>query len=72
MYLFIQHIMVSCLHLCLYEGAIYPLASITGSFELPRKCCELNPGPLEEQRVFLTAEPLHLLCLMKVPSIICT
>ena len=30
---------------------------ITDGCELPRGCCELNPGPLKEQLVLLTAEP---------------
>lgn len=33
-----------------------PLPEVAGSCELPRGYWELNPGPLEEQPVFLTAE----------------
>jgi hypothetical protein len=31
---------------------------ITGGCELPHGCWDLNSGPLEEQSVFLTAEPV--------------
>ena len=41
----------------LCEGARYPGIVVTGSCQLPCGCWELNPGPLEEQSVMLTAKP---------------
>lgn len=32
-------------------------AGVTGSYQLPYGCWELNPGTLEEQPVVLTTEP---------------
>jgi hypothetical protein len=34
-----------------------PGTGVTDGWELPYGCWELNPGPLEEQQVFLIAEP---------------
>ena len=34
-----------------------PGTGVTSTCELPCGCWELNPGPLEEQPVLLTAEP---------------
>ena len=47
-------------HLCPQrpeEGAGSPGARVTDSCEPPCGGWELNPGPLEEQPVFLTTEP---------------
>jgi len=42
---------------CLCEGVGSPGTGVTDSCELPRKCWELDPGPLEEQQpVLLTSE----------------
>ena len=38
-------------------GIRSPGTGVTDSCELPYGCWELNPGPLEEQSVLLTAEP---------------
>ena len=46
-----------CLHLCLCGGVRSPGAGVTASCELPCGYGELNLGSLEEQPVFLTAEP---------------
>lgn len=42
------------------EGRREPYSSGTGvrdGSELPRGCCKSNLGPLQEQQMFLTAEP---------------
>jgi hypothetical protein len=41
-------------YVCLYEGVISPETGVADGCELPCGCWELNPGPLEEQLVFLT------------------
>ena len=41
----------------LYEGVRSPIAEVTDRCGLPCGSQELNPGPLEEQSVLLTAEP---------------
>lgn len=46
-----------CLHICLCQGVRSPGTGVTDSCELPWGCWELNPGPLEEQLVFLIAKP---------------
>jgi hypothetical protein len=52
---------------CMLEGARSPITGATESCELPFGCWELNPGPLEEPPVLLTAEsslqPLLMPCL---------
>ena len=48
---------IDILHVCLYEGFRSLLAGVTDRCELPCWYWELNPGPLEEQQVFFTAEP---------------
>ena len=48
-----------CLH-CLWkpeEDITFPETEITDACEPLCGCQELNPGPLEEQLVFLTTEP---------------
>ena len=42
--------------MCLCEGVESPGTGVTESCELPCGCWDLNPGPLEEQPVFLSAE----------------
>ena len=42
---------------CLCEGIRSSGTGVTDSCELPCGCWGLNPGPLEEQPVVLTAEP---------------
>ena len=39
------------------KGVGSPGTRVTNSCELPCGCWELNPGPLQEQQVFLTTEP---------------
>ena len=39
------------------KGDRFPETGDTNSCELPCGCWESNPGPLEEQPVFLTVEP---------------
>jgi hypothetical protein len=60
------------LHICLCEGVRSPGTGLTGSYELPCGCWELNPDPLEHQPVLLTAEPSlqHILicCRVKLAS----
>ena len=46
-----------CPHVHLCEGVRSSEAGVTGSGESPCGCWELNPDPLEEQSVLLTAEP---------------
>ena len=41
----------------LCEGVRSPGTGVIDSCELSYGCWELNPGPLEEQPVFLTSEP---------------
>jgi hypothetical protein len=38
-------------------ACVYVYVRVTGCYKLPCECWELNPGPVEEQSVFLTAEP---------------
>lgn len=45
------------LHACLCECVESPETGVTDSCERPSGCRELNPCPLEEQSVFVTAEP---------------
>ena len=49
--------LVFCLHVCQCKGVRHPETGVTDSYELPRGCWELNPGPLEEQSVLITTEP---------------
>lgn len=50
--------LVFCLHMCLCEeGVRSPGTGIVDSYELPWRCWELMPSPLEEQQVLLAAEP---------------
>jgi hypothetical protein len=44
-------------HVCLCEGVRSPGTGVRNNCELSCGCWELYPGPLEEQPVFLTAEP---------------
>ena len=46
-----------CLHSCLCEDVRSPGTAVTDSCELLCWCWALNPGPLEEEPVLLTAEP---------------
>jgi hypothetical protein len=43
--------------MCLCEGVRFPSTGVTDSCESPCGCWELNPDPLEEQPLLLTAEP---------------
>ena len=54
---FILCALVFYLHVCLYEGVRSPGTGDTDSCELTCGCWELNPGPLKEQPVPITAEP---------------
>ena len=45
------------MYICARRGRQIPGTGVTDSCELPCGCWELNPGPLEEQPVLLTAEP---------------
>ena len=47
-----------CLHACLCKGVRSLGTAGLGSGELPCGCWELNSGPLEEQSVLPSAEPL--------------
>ena len=49
---------MSYLYVCLGEGVRSPGTGVTDSCELPCGCWELNLGPLQEQHVLLTTEPL--------------
>jgi hypothetical protein len=55
--------MYVCMYICYMcafeseEGIGFSETGITGSPELPCRRWELNPGPLHEQQVLLTAEP---------------
>jgi hypothetical protein len=40
------------------EGVEFPRIGVIAGCELPCGCWGLNPGPLEEQPVLLTAKPL--------------
>ena len=42
---------------CLYVCVMVSDLGVTDSCELPCRCWELNPGPLEEWSVLLTTEP---------------
>ena len=55
--LFSSLTLVFCLHVCLNEGVGSHRPKVIGICDLPYGCWELNPGPLEEQPVLLTAEP---------------
>lgn len=44
------------LHIFLCEDVESSGAGLTGSCELPRDCCKLNPSPLKEQPVLLNTE----------------
>jgi hypothetical protein len=56
--IFILFALVFCLSVYLCESVRIPGAGATDSHELPCGCWELNPGPLGEQLVLLTVEPL--------------
>lgn len=43
--------------MCLCEGAESPGAGVTDCWELLHGCWKLNPGPVEEWPVLLTAKP---------------
>jgi hypothetical protein len=49
-------VLVFCLHVCLFEGVIFPGTGVIDSCEQPCGCWDLNLGPLEEQPVLLTAK----------------
>jgi hypothetical protein len=51
---FILYASVICLHVHLYEISHFV---VIDSCELPCRCWELNPGPLEEESVLLTSKP---------------
>ena len=53
--IFIVYLTLFYVHWC--EGVRSPGTGFSDSCELPCGCWELNPGPLEEQSVLLTAEP---------------
>ena len=48
--------LVLCLCVCLCKGVRFPGPDVSDSCELPQGYWELNPGPLQEQLVLLTAE----------------
>jgi hypothetical protein len=43
--------------MCLCEGVRTPGIGIIDCYELPCRCWELNPDPLQEQPVLLTTDP---------------
>jgi hypothetical protein len=49
---------VICLLVPVCEDVRYPRTEVTDRCKLPCGCWEPNPGPLEEQPVLLTGEPL--------------
>lgn len=49
--------LVLCLHVYLCEDVRSPETGVIDICELPTGCWQLNPGPLGEQPVLLTAEP---------------
>ena len=55
---FIFCVLVFCLHVSCVGGVRFPGTGVTGRCEWSCGCCELNPGPLEEQPVLLGVEPL--------------
>ena len=55
--LFIYFMYMSALPTCTLAGQKRAPDPITDGCEPPYSCWELNSGPLEEQSVFLTAEP---------------
>jgi hypothetical protein len=55
--IFISCTLVFGLLVCLCESAGSLVAKTVESCKLLKGCWELNPGPLEKQLVFLTAEP---------------
>ena len=58
------------------QKKVCPGTEVTYSCELPCGCWKLNPGPLQEQQVFLTAEPslqlLKSLCVNVLHSLVST
>lgn len=50
-------VLACCLHICLCVGVGSPGTKVTSRCEVPFGCWKLNPGPLEEQPVLLTAKP---------------
>ena len=54
---FILCALVFHLNVYLHEGFGSPGIGVSDSCELPYRCWELNPGPLEEQPVPLITEP---------------
>lgn len=57
LFIFILQKSVFFLHVRLCEGVGSPRARVTDSYDLLRGYWELSLVPLEEQSVFLTAEP---------------
>jgi hypothetical protein len=55
--LFILYALVFYLHVGLYEDAGLPGTGVTGSCESLCRCWKLNPSPMKEHPVLLTAEP---------------
>ena len=55
-YLFTWCTLGFCLYVLLCEGVRSPEIGVTGSYELPCECWELNLGPLEEHPMLLTTE----------------
>jgi hypothetical protein len=55
--LLILHALVFCLRVCLCKGVGSPGTGVIDGCEQPYGYWDLNPGPLEEQPVLLTAEP---------------
>ena len=57
-------VLPACMYVCLPHACLVPMNSrqipwnwIIDRCEPPCGCSELNPGPLEEQSLFLTTEP---------------
>jgi len=57
LFTFISFALVSSLSMCVYEDVRSSDVGVTDNCEPSSACWELNPGPLEEQQVILTAEP---------------
>ena len=63
MYICVLSVCMSEQHLCPWcpwnpeEGVQLPRTGVTDGCELLCGCWETNPGPLQEQPLFLTAEP---------------
>jgi hypothetical protein len=47
------------MHVCLYGSVGSPGTGIIHMYKWPYGCMKLNPGPLEELQVLITAEPFY-------------